>query len=87
MCFDTGLIIVQIAHDASTAGEKADETVSCLYSAMRHIQIKADFSKNLGDGDLHAVFLSALTLSATIIDCLAIAISGISSKRRGIPSI
>jgi hypothetical protein len=74
----------QIAYDASTAGQKADETVSCLYDAMQHIQIKANFSKHLADQDLYPVYLSALKLSATIIECLAVAISSISSKKRGI---
>jgi len=66
------------------AGEKADETLSCLYDAIRQIQLKAGFSKNLPHGDLQAVHLSALTLSSAIIDCLTTAILSISSRKRGI---
>jgi hypothetical protein len=67
------------------ADEKADETVSCVYDAMQQIQLKGNFSKNLPDGDLKAVYLSALHLSAATLDCLTIAILSISSRKRGIP--
>jgi hypothetical protein len=57
--------------------------VSSLYDAIQQIQLKANFSKSLADRDLDVVYLSALNLSTAVIDCLATAIHGISSKKRG----
>jgi hypothetical protein len=49
--------------------------------------LKPNFSKSLADRDLDVVYLSALNLSTAVIDCLANAIHGISSKKRGIPIV
>jgi len=83
-CSSFGLTVFEIAYDASTARETADEAVSYLYDAM---QIGKDklFQTSGGSRSPWCLYLHiyALNLSA-IIDCLAIAISSVSSGRRGI---
>jgi len=61
--------------------------VSSLYDAIQQIQLKTNFSKSLADRDLDVVYVSALNLATAVINCLATAIHGLSSKKRGIPIV